>query len=85
MKSSMAVTLFVCGTVLFVCGTVLIVLPFVHTAIIMQRMTGTMAALNEVPSYNYALPKYAAIACMLSGIVMILVGAIGGLRSDRSD
>ena len=78
MKSSIAVAL-------IVCGTVLIVVPYIHNTIAMQQVTGTMVALKGTVNLRGDIPKYANFVCMLSGIVMIAVGAIAGRRSGKSD
>ena len=73
------------GVALIVCGTVLISVPYIHNTIAMQQLTDTMVALNKAVNLRGDMPKYADIACMLGGIVMIVVGAIAGLRSGKSD
>ena len=78
MKSSIAVAL-------IVCGTALIMVPYIHNTIAMEQVTATMIALKKTVDLTGDLPKYANIFCMLGGIVMVLVGAIAGLRSGKSN
>ena len=85
MRPSMVLTLIVCGTVLVVCGTALIITPYIHTAIVMQRIADTLVALNKPVIVGGYLSNYAAVVCLIVGVAMILAGAIGGLRYARSD
>jgi len=76
MKSSVAIAM-------IVCGTVLIALPYIHSSVAMQQVTNTMVALGKTVNLTADMPKYADTACMLGGIIMIVVGGIAGLRSGR--
>ena len=78
MKSSVAIAL-------IVCGTILVAMPYIHNTIAMGQVTETMAALNKPVNLTADMPKYADPVCMLGGIIMIIVGAIGGLRSGKPD
>ncbi len=78
MKSSVAITM-------IVCGTVLIAVPYIHNTVAMQQVAGTMMALNKTVSLTADMPKHADTVCMLGGIIMIVVGAIAGLRSVKPE
>ncbi len=73
MKTPVAVTL-------IVCGTVLIALPYIHNTLAMKQVVDTMVALNKTVNLTADVPRYADAVCMIGGIVMILAGAIAGLR-----
>jgi len=78
MKSSVAIAL-------IVCGTVLMATPYIHNGIVIGQVTDTMAALNESVNLTARMPKYADTACVFGGLVMILVGAIAGLRCGKAE
>ena len=78
MKSSVAMAL-------IICGTMLIAVPYIHNAVAMQQVTDTMAALNKPVNITASMPKYADTACMFGGIIMIVVGAVAGLRPAKPE
>ena len=78
MKSSVAVAL-------IVCGTVLAVVPYVHNTIAMEQLTATMIALSKPVNLKADIPRHADEVCMFGGFVMIVVGAIAGLRGQKPD
>lgn len=78
MKSSVAIAM-------IVCGTILIAVPYIHNTLALQQVTETMVALNKTVNLTADMPKYADTACMIGGIVMIVVGAIAGLRSEKTE
>ena len=78
MKSSVAITM-------IVCGTVLIAVPYIHNSVAMQQVANTMMALNKTVNLTADMPKYADTACMVGGIIMIVVGVIAGLRSAKPE
>ena len=69
--------------VLILCGTILIAVPYIHNAVVMDQVTNTMTSLNKTVNLRADMPKYSDSACVIGGIVMIAVGAIGGLRGGR--
>jgi len=78
MKSSVAIAL-------IVCGTILMATPYIHNGIVIRQVTDTMAALNDMVNVTVPMPKYANTACMVGGLIMIVVGAIAGLRSGKPE
>ncbi|HNT37238.1 MAG TPA: hypothetical protein PKH07_19760, partial [bacterium] len=74
MKSSVAVAM-------IVCGTILIAMPYIHNMIAMQQVAAAMVALNTTVNLTADIPKHADEFCMFGGIVMIVVGAVAGLRN----
>ena len=78
MKASVAIAL-------IVCGTVLISVPYIHNVVVTGQVADTMAAMNKSVNITASMPKYADTACMLGGVVMILVGSIAGLRSKEQN
>jgi hypothetical protein len=78
MKSSVIIAL-------IVCGTVLVAIPYIHNTVAVAQLTDTMVALSKPVNLTADLPKYADVACMLGGFIMIMAGAIAGLRSEKSD
>ena len=70
---------------MIVCGTILIAVPYIHNTLALQQVTETMVALNKTVNLTADMPKYADTACMIGGIVMIVVGAIAGLRSEKTE
>jgi hypothetical protein len=83
MKTSVAITL-------VVCGTLLIVLPLIVTALNSYGMRKTgerlmLASGQEVHfSLDSGISQSATEACMWAGILMIAVGALGGLARAAS-
>jgi hypothetical protein len=77
MKASVAITM-------IICGTVLISLPYIHQTLAMEQVKQTMVALNKTVNLTASLPKYADAACLLGGIVMIIIGSFAGLRSQSN-
>ena len=77
MKSSVAITM-------IVCGTVLIAVPYIHNTVAMQQVTDTMVALDKPVNLTASMPEYADTACMLGGLIMVVIGSIAGLRSGKS-
>ena len=78
MRSSVAITM-------IVCGTVLIAVPYIHNTVAMHQVTHTMVALNKTVNLTADMPKHADTACMLGGVIMIIVGAIAGLRTGKPE
>ena len=78
MKSSVAI-------VLIICGTVLIIVPYIHNTLLMQQVTGTMAALGRDVDLRANMPEYADAVCIVGGAVMIAVGAVAGLCRRKLD
>jgi len=78
MKSSVAIAL-------IVCGTILIVTPHLFHAVEMQQLMNTTTALGKPVSFNSSLPDYAHDVCMFGGVIMVVTGAIAGLRSGKPD
>jgi len=78
MKSSIAITM-------IVCGTILVAVPYIHNALVIKQVTSTMMALNKAVNVTSDMPRYASSVCMFGGIIMILAGAISGLWSSKSD
>ena len=76
MKSSVAIAM-------IVCGTILIALPYIHNTVAMQQVTHTMVALDKPVNLTADMPRHADTACLLGGILMIVVGAVAGLRSSK--
>ena len=72
MKTPVAVTL-------IVCGTVLIALPYIHNALAMKQGVDFMEA--KTVKWIAGVPRYANVMCMIGGIVMIFAGATAGLWS----
>jgi len=76
MKTSVAITL-------IICGTVLLCVPHI------TNLTGTsqarllLAAELEIPTVNLTgvLPPYHNIACLLAGLGMIVAGIIAAAKS----
>ncbi len=69
---------------MIVCGTVLIAVPYIHNTIAMQQVVDAMVALDKTVNLTADLPKHADTACMVGGIIMIVLGAIAGLRSGKA-
>ena len=78
MKSSAIITL-------IVCGTVLVATPYIHNTIAITQVTNTMVALDRTVNLSADLPKHANVVCMFGGFIMIIAGAIAGLRSEKLD
>jgi len=78
MKSSVAIAL-------IVCGTILMATPYIHNGIVIGQVTDTMIALDESVNLTARMPRHADTACMVGGFIMILVGAIAGLRSGKPE
>lgn len=78
MRSPVAITM-------IVCGTILIAVPFIHNTVAMQQVTDTMVALNKTVNLTADMPKYADTACMFGGVIMIVIGAIAGLRTGKPE
>ncbi len=76
MKSSVAITL-------IVCGTALIAVPYVFSTINTLQVAEAMVALEKDVNLRADMPKHADTACMFGGIAMIVVGAIAGLKSGK--
>ena len=76
MKTSVVITM-------IVCGTVLVALPYIHNTVIMQQIAQTMVLLNKTVNLTGDLPKHADVTCMFGGIAMIIVGAIAGFRTSE--
>ncbi len=70
---------------LIVCGTILIAIPYIHNTIAMRQLTDTMVALSKPVNLTADIPKHADTVCMLGGFIMIVVGAIAGLRSGKPE
>ena len=73
MRSSVAITLIVCGTVLMVA-------PYIHNGISQRQVTEAMVAIGKSVNLNASMPRHAESACMLGGVLMIAAGAVGGSR-----
>ena len=78
MKSSVAIAL-------IVCGTILMATPYIHNGIVIGQVTDTMAAMNDTVNVSARMPRHADTACLVGGLVMILVGAIAGLRCGKPE
>ncbi len=78
MKSSVAIAM-------IVCGTILIAVPYIHSTISMQQVVETMVALNKTVNLTADMPKHADTACMVGGVIMIVVGAIAGLCTRKTE
>ena len=78
MKSSVVISM-------IVCGTVLIALPYIFSAIAMQQVSSTMVALNKTVNLTADIPEHANTVCMLGGIAMIVIGTVAGLRGGKQD
>ena len=78
MKSSIAITL-------IVCGTILIAVPYIHQTIVMQQVTSTMVALERTVNLTADLPKHASTMIMIGGFLMIISGGILGTRLAKSE
>ena len=76
MKTPVAVTL-------IICGTVLIALPFVSAAGVLKQLALTMLAGRGAVGSVAGVPQYADIICMAGGAIMILLGILGGVRSEK--
>jgi hypothetical protein len=68
MKTSVAITL-------IVCGTVLICVPYVYNSI------GTWQASQMRGSLHSGLPSFYHTACLFVGIAIIVAGIIGAAKS----
>jgi len=78
MKTSVAITL-------IVCGTVLIVVPHIYSVIQTALVARTMAELSKEVSFGTGVQKNFNIFCVLIGVVMILAGAMStALKSKLS-
>ena len=77
MKSSVAIAM-------IVCGTILLAVPYLHNAMVIEQITDAMVALDQSVDLKAPMFRHAAILCMLGGGLMVLVGAIAGLRTGRS-
>ena len=78
MKSSIAITM-------IVCGTILVAVPYIHNAVAIEQVTSTMMALNKAVNVTADMTRHADSVCMFGGIIMILAGAIAGLCSKKDD
>ncbi len=70
---------------MIVCGTILIAVPYIHNTLGMQEVAEAMVALGKPVNLTAHMPKYTDTVCMIGGVLMILVGAISGLRSDERE
>jgi hypothetical protein len=77
MNSSVAIAM-------IVCGTILIALPYIHNTIAMQQVSSAMIALNKTVNLTADIPKHAGTVCVFGGIIMIVVGAVAGLRNKEN-
>jgi hypothetical protein len=68
MKSPIAITL-------IICGTLLVIAPYVNNAIVMGQLTGAVAAIGKPVNLTGDIPKYTSTICTLLGIAMIIGGA----------
>ncbi len=76
MKSSVTITL-------IICGTLLVTAPYIHNSIATQQLTNTMVALGKTVNLTADVPRYANVVAMLCGFVMILFGVIAGLQKTK--
>ena len=76
MKTPIAVTL-------IICGTVLIALPCVSAAGAVKQLALAMSTLGNGVGSAPVVSPYADIAYVTGGIVMILAGVIGSVISER--
>ena len=77
MKSSVAITL-------IVCGTILLAVPYLHNAMVFEQITDVINARDQSFEMNASMPRHADTLCMVGGGIMVLVGAFAGLRTGRS-
>ena len=73
MKSSVAITL-------IISGTVLLVAPYLHSAIMINRVAETMAAVERTVNISSDVPRHLDTVCCVLGCAMIGIGAIAGLK-----
>ena len=78
MKSSVAIAL-------IVCGTILMATPYIHNGIVVRRVTDAMVAMSKSVNLSARMPRHADTASMVGGFIMIVVGAIAGLRSAKPE
>ena len=78
MKSSVAIAL-------IVCGTLLMATPYIHNGIVIGQVADAMVGMGKTVNVTAHMPEYADTACMVGGLVMIVVGAIAGLRSGKPE
>ena len=78
MKSSVAIAL-------IVCGTILMATPYIHNGIVIGQVTDTMVGMGKAVNVTAHMPEYADTACMVGGLIMIVVGGIAGLRSGKAE
>lgn len=74
MKTSVAITL-------IISGTVLILAPYISTAIGTAQVAHTMSELSKPVNIKATMPEFYDTACMITGIIMILLGSISALKS----
>ena len=70
---------------MIVCGTILIAVPYIHNTIAMQQVSATMVALEKPVNLSANMQEHADTACMLGGIIMIIIGSFAGLKSGKQD
>ncbi|AQT67656.1 hypothetical protein STSP2_00804 [Anaerohalosphaera lusitana] len=75
MKSSIAVTL-------IICGTFLITVPYIHNDLVTHLVSQSATQLKKDINVRISapMPEYADTACILGGITMILIGAAAGIK-----
>ena len=78
MKVSVAIAL-------IVCGTVLIIVPYAHTSFGISKTADVMIQLSKTVNLKTGLPKSHDTVCMISGLAMILTGAISSFMKQKKD
>ena len=76
MKVSIAIAL-------IVCGTVLIIAPYVSHSIGVGQVADVMSQLSKPVSLKTGLPKSYYTVCVISGLAMILTGAISSFVKQK--
>ena len=72
MKTSIATTI-------IICGTLLIIVPYISHSIGTAQVVDAMTKLAEPVNLKTGLPKSFHTICIVSGILMIASGIIGSL------
>jgi hypothetical protein len=78
MKTSVAITL-------IVCGTVLICVPHIHTVIGTSQVARLMIERDKIVNITGGMPPFYDTACLIAGAAMIIAGVIGAAARSKAD
>ena len=77
MKSSISITL-------IICGTLLVLTPFLTNLVLMQVIASVMKSISRDTNLSSDLPKHMQWIACIAGLLMIVMGTRGALKSKTT-